>query len=193
MYSTRFRPIVWLWFTVIANNPAAEQTRLEGVTATITDKAPSFWAPSNDPVAVGVGGYAGTLNWKDIKEMYGTSYSVHSCGGAAAVGCAPSNVNTNTLFSYTGLSIDTMNQNRQATTLENLNNWLANPQPVNVPSMNLNTLQNNQNERNWQQQLQQVPSVSLPQVNSITPVSNVDTRLNQLNQLRQQLGVTGGQ
>nr|CCA85808.1 hypothetical protein RALSY_20421 [Ralstonia syzygii R24] len=184
------RGLTGVFITVIANNPAAEQTRLEGVTAVVTDKAPSFWAPPNDPVAVGVGGYKGSLNWTDISQMQGTSYSVHSCGGAAAVGCVPTNVNTNTLFSYTGLNVDTMNQNRQATTVQNLNNWLATPQPVNVPSMNLNTLQNNQNERNWQ--LQQVPSVSVPQINSTTPAGSVDTRLNQLDQLRQQLGATGG-
>ncbi|WP_230855555.1 hypothetical protein, partial [Ralstonia solanacearum] len=106
----------------------------------------------------------GTLNWKDIKEMYGTSYSVHSCGGAAAIGCIPSNVNTSRLFSYTGLDINAMNQSRQANAVQNLNNWLGTPQPINVPSMNLNTLQDNQNERNWQQQLQQVPSASVPRV-----------------------------
>lgn len=187
------RGITGALINVIANNPAAEQTRLEGVTATVTDKTPSFWAPPNDPVAVGVGGYAGSLSWKDIKEMFNTSYSVHSCGGAAAVGCSPSNVNSHTLFSYTGLDTNVMNQNRQATTVQNLNNWLANPQPVNVPSMNLNTLQNNQNERNWQQQLQQIPLVFGPQVNTASPAGNADTRLNQLNQLREQRGGTGGQ
>ncbi len=173
--------------SVSANNPAAEQARLTQAAGAVTNQSPSFWAPSNDPVAVGVGGYVGTLNWKDIKEMYGTSYSVHSCGGAAAIGCIPSNVNTSRLFSYTGLDINAMNQSRQANAVQNLNNWLGTPQPINVPSMNLNTLQDNQNERNWQQQLQQVPSASVPRVSPATPASNGGTRLNQLDQLREQL------
>ncbi|SEL90289.1 filamentous hemagglutinin [Roseateles sp. YR242] len=181
---------------ITVNNPATYQSNLTAASSVVAQEKPTFWAPGNDPVARAVGWYAGSLTWTDMTQMYSTSYSVHSCGGAAAIGCSANNVNEKggVLFKYEDLSIDVMNINRNSTAVRNLNAWLPTPQPVVMPSFNMNSLQNNRGERDWLQQLRQVPSVSSPQVQSpIGGETKPDLRLNQLEQLQQQLAPTKGQ
>lgn len=173
--------------TLLVNNPAAEQKRLEAAAKKVSNITPSFWAPPNDPVAVVVGGYKGALSWSDVAEMSATSYSVHSCGGTAALGCNMNNVNPSTLFTYQGLDINKMNQNRQLNIIPLLNTRLSNPPPLTTPTIDINALQINQNEQHWQQQLR-TPMPTLP--GSLwrdgTPPVPGDARLNQLKQLHQQ-------
>ncbi len=177
--------------TVLVNNPAADQKRLTAAAGEVSRiTPPSFWAPPNDPVAVVIGGYPGTLSWSDIAEMDATSYSVHSCGGTAALGCDMTNVNPNTLFRYQGLDINKMNQNRQPSIVPLLNTWLSTPPPATVPAMDINVLQINQNEQRWHQQTNLPTSTQsgLLERDSPPPVPG-DTRFDQLEKLRQQLEI----
>lgn len=173
--------------TLLVNNPAADKKRLETAAKVVSRITPSFWAPGNDPVAVLIGGYPGALSWSDVAEMSATSYSVHSCGGTAALGCNMNNVNPSTLFTYQGLDINKMNQNRQLNIIPLLNTRLSNPPPLTTPTMDINALQINRNEQYWQQQLR-TPMPTLP--GSLgrdgTPPVPGNARLDQLEQLHQQ-------
>ncbi len=176
--------------TLLVNNPAADRERLTTAAGEVSRNTPNFWAPPNDPVAVMIGGYPGTLSWADVAEMDATSYSVHSCGGTAALGCDMTNVNPNTLFRYQGLDINKMNQNRQPSIVPLLNTWLSTPPPATVPAMDINVLQINQNEQRWHQQTNLPTSTQsgLLERDSPPPVPG-DTRFDQLEKLRQQLEI----
>lgn len=173
--------------TVLANNPAAKQERLKEAAERVSSVTASFWAPPNDPVAAVVGGYKGSLSWSDIAEMSATSYSVHSCGGTAAVGCDMSNTNPAELFSYRDLNIREMNQNRQANITPLMNIWLSKPPPEMVPAMDINAQQINQNEIHWRQQATQpMPAQPVsPGRDGMSPVLG-DVRLKQLEHWRRQ-------
>ena len=177
------------------NNPAADAQRLTDRATVVTPNTPNFWAPPNDPIATLIGGYPGQLSWPDIVQMYNTSYSVHSCGGAGAIGCAAENVNTNQLFSYTGSPVEQMNQTRQASVVNQLQQWQT--PAATVPQFSQPTLQTNQNEAAWQQQLQQAPKSIAPQTalplsgptapSTSGSATSPETKAQQLEQRRQQL------
>lgn len=176
--------------TVFVNNPAADKERLTAAASAVSPITPSFWAPPNDPVAVVIGGYPGTLSWSDVAEMDATSYSVHSCGGTAALGCDMTNVNPNKLFRYQGLDINKMNQNRQPSIVPLLNTWLSTPPPEAVPAMDINVLQINQNEHRWHQQAN-LPTPTLPRSlgKDGTQPAPDDARFDRLEELRRQLEI----
>ncbi len=168
---------------LLVNNPAAKKDRLTEAAQAVTTKQPTFWAPENDPVATYNGGYKGEFSGKDVWEMITTSYSVHSCPGTAAIGCAAGNVNKDTLFSYQGFEVSTLNTNRQATTVGNLTSWSANPQPVVIPAFGLNTLQRSRIQKDWFDQLQTVPRISPIQINPVKEVDNSSARLDEIRKM----------
>ena len=125
---------------IIANNPAADGTRLvEGGSKITNPSNISIYAPSNDPIACFVGGYSCdyAAAIMAIPSVYGTANSVHSSANTGAVGSNSADVNHP--FSYNGLNIDQLNAARAAQTNANLLQ-LFYQSPVNNQAAMSNTL-----------------------------------------------------
>ncbi|WDZ96563.1 hemagglutinin repeat-containing protein [Herbaspirillum sp. WKF16] len=136
---------------VNAFNPAAEERRLKENIAAVSSRPPYIWAPENDPIATMIGGYRGKLSLSDVSDMYRTRFSVHSCGGAASVGCKNENVDSKKLFSYQGLDIEELNI-RRSSNIEKLEQRLQQQATPILPSTDWNAQQQQQAQENWQQQ-----------------------------------------
>ncbi|WNY18796.1 hemagglutinin repeat-containing protein [Xylella fastidiosa] len=170
---------------VFANNPAAEGNRLAEAAALVTKIPVNTWSPPNDPVSHLIGGYAGHITISDALSVL-QSHSVHSSGGAGALGSESKNVNPDQLFSYLGLDIKDMNKKRQPAVIPLLRQWLTTPRSGDPAAAQLIQLQRLLlQSADWQQQLDHVPApLALP-----TPVSTdaPSARQQQLQQLRQSL------
>ncbi|UIT36949.1 hemagglutinin repeat-containing protein [Xylella fastidiosa subsp. morus] len=170
---------------VFANNPAAEGNRLAEAAALVTKIPVNTWSPPNDPVSHLIGGYAGHITISDALSVL-QSHSVHSSGGAGALGSESKNVNPEQLFSYLGLDIKDMNKKRQPAVIPFLRQWLTTPRSGDPAAAQLIQLQRLLlQSADWQQQLDHVPApLALP-----TPVSTdaPSARQQQLQQLRQSL------
>ncbi|MDC6412807.1 hemagglutinin repeat-containing protein [Xylella fastidiosa] len=170
---------------VFANNPAAEGNRLAEAAALVTKKPVKTWAPPNDPVSHLIGGYAGHITLSDALGVL-KSHSVHSSGGAGALGSESKNVNPEQLFSYLDLDIKDMNKKRQPAVIPFLRQWLTTPRSGDPAAAQLIQWQRLLlQSQQWQQQLDHVPApLALP-----TPASTdaPSARQQQLQQLRQSL------
>ena len=176
---------------IYVNNPAAKQERLSAAAQKVTGLSPVFWAPPNDIVAHAVGGYPGHWSFADIGAMVNSPNSVHSSGGAGAVGSDPNNVNKDQLFSYEGLDIERMNRTRQQRTIGLLQQWQQQATPR--QSGRIEEIQQVRQQSNrWQNQLQTQPSLIPPVAAPAVEADAGNTRLQQLEQLGQGLnnGVT---
>ncbi|QJP51206.1 hypothetical protein HKJ33_10345 [Xylella fastidiosa subsp. multiplex] len=170
---------------VLAYNPAAEGNRLAEAAALVTKKPVKTWAPPNDPVSHLIGGYAGHITLSDALGVL-KSHSVHSSGGAGALGSESKNVNPEQLFSYLDLDIKDMNKKRQPAVIPFLRQWLTTPRSGDPAAAQLIQWQRLLlQSQQWQQQLDHVPApLALP-----TPASTdaPSARQQQLQQLRQSL------
>lgn len=178
--------------TIIENNPAAKQERIEQTAGQIT--SPSnvhIYAPPNDPVPTLVGGYNGdpSASIQAIPSVINTGYSVHSSPGAGAVGSNSADVNKP--FSYDGLNIDQLNQTRQPQTNTMLQKVLSQPTstptpPTTDPATLLQQQTANQNNAQMNSLLPTTPIVPATSTSGST-----DSRVNAAQDLLKQLTPKG--
>ncbi len=172
--------------SVFANNPAAEENRLRKAAQGVTKIEPTFWAPGNDFVAHYVGGYPGYFSFADIGVTFTTPYSVHSSGGAGAIGSHPDNVNPAQLFSYQGLDIAEMNRNGQSNIVNLLGQWQGTSRPRESEAGNIDVMQRIlQQSALWQEQLDGRPQLVPQGAPASSPA--MEARLQRLQQVREQL------